>query len=227
MDETRRLERNARRRRSLVAWAASLAIHAAFFGLLFSVKSSLPSINPGLAVSIRIAQDTGAPRRSRAVSASRSAVRPAARPTDEGALSDASSADEAKKAEAPRPIADASGDSRADGPSGLSEALPGSIGGIASGGESVAALAERVGSAIEARKTYPETARRRGAEGIVALKLRVAGDGRLLVAKLVASSGSTLLDRAALDLAASVFPVDNIVGRELELSLSVRYELKR
>jgi outer membrane biosynthesis protein TonB len=47
------------------------------------------------------------------------------------------------------------------------------------------------------------------------------------VAKLVASSGSTLLDRAALDLAASVFPVDNIVGRELELSLSVRYELKR
>jgi len=92
--------------------------------------------------------------------------------------------------------------------------------------ESVAALAERVGSAIEARKTYPEAARRRGTEGVVALGLRVAEDGRLLAAKLAASSGSTLLDRSALDLASSVFPVDNLARRELELVVSVRYELK-
>jgi TonB family protein len=100
-------------------------------------------------------------------------------------------------------------------------------GGSASTGGEVVTLAALVGRAIEARKTYPEAARRRGAEGIVALILRVAVDGRLLAAKLAASSGSTLLDRAALDLASSVFPVDNIAGRELELSLSVRYELKR
>ncbi len=83
-----------------------------------------------------------------------------------------------------------------------------------------------VSAAIEARKTYPEAARRRGAEGLVRLTLRVSGDGRLIAAKLASSSGSTLLDRAALDLASSVFPVDNIARKELELVMAVAYSLK-
>ena len=62
-------------------------------------------------------------------------------------------------------------------------------------------------------------------EGLVRLKLRVSGDGRLIAAKIAASSGSTLLDRAALDLAFSVFPLDNIARRELDLVLAVRYSL--
>ncbi len=88
-----------------------------------------------------------------------------------------------------------------------------------------AELASRVSAAIEARKTYPEAARRRGAEGLVRLKLHVSGDGRLLAAKIAASSGSSLLDRAALALAYSVFPLDNIARRELDLVLAVRYSL--
>jgi protein TonB len=92
-------------------------------------------------------------------------------------------------------------------------------------GDSGAELAARVGAAFEARKTYPEAARRRGAEGVVRLRLRVSGDGRLLAAKLAASSGSSLLDRAALELASSVFPLDNTARRELEFVLAVRYSL--
>jgi len=92
-------------------------------------------------------------------------------------------------------------------------------------GDAVAELAARVGASIEARKTYPEAARRRGAEGLVRLMLSVSGDGRLIAARLAASSGSSLLDRAALDLASSVFPVDNLARRDLELVLAVRYSL--
>jgi protein TonB len=94
-----------------------------------------------------------------------------------------------------------------------------------SGGDAAAELAARVGAAIQARKAYPEAARRRGAEGVVRLKLRVSGDGRLVAARLAASSGSSLLDRAALDLASSVFPVDNPARRDFELVLAVKYSL--
>ena len=87
-------------------------------------------------------------------------------------------------------------------------------------------FAARVGAAIEARKTYPEAARRRGAEGVVRLRLRVSSDGRLVSARLAVSSGSSLLDRAALGLASSVFPLDNPARRELEFALAVRYSLE-
>jgi protein TonB len=86
-------------------------------------------------------------------------------------------------------------------------------------------FAARVGVAIEAHKTYPEAARRKGAQGVVRLRLRVAADGRLLAAKLASSSGSSLLDHAALELAASVFPQDNAARREFEFLLAVKYSL--
>ena len=90
-----------------------------------------------------------------------------------------------------------------------------------------AELASKVGRAMEERKSYPEAARRRGSEGTVRLRLRLSADGHLISAKLDGSSGSALLDRAALDLASSVFPLDNIMSREIELLLAVRYHLPR
>jgi TonB family protein len=80
---------------------------------------------------------------------------------------------------------------------------------------------------VEARKTYPEPARRRGTEGTARLMLRVAPDGSLSKASIASSSGSPLLDASALGLAASVFPVDNPTLRELEITISVRYALKK
>lgn len=99
------------------------------------------------------------------------------------------------------------------------------VGRVGAENDPAAILAARVGAAIEERKTYPEAARRRGSEGVVRLRLRLSSDGRLIAATLASSSGSSLLDLAALDLAASVFPLDNIVRKELELVLAVRYSL--
>lgn len=44
---------------------------------------------------------------------------------------------------------------------------------------------------------YPETARRRGWEGTVKLRLRIAPDGRVAAVEIVTSSGRSLLDDAA------------------------------
>ena len=117
----------------------------------------------------------------------------------------------------------------AAGEAAVAAASPGSDGALANAWaeeEPGAVFAARVGAAIEARKTYPEAARRRGAEGVVRLRLRVSPDGRLVSARLVAGSGSSLLDRAALGLASSVFPLDNPARRELEFALAVRYSLE-
>ncbi len=89
-----------------------------------------------------------------------------------------------------------------------------------------ALLAARIAAAVEEAKAYPEAARRRGTEGTVRLAFRVGPGGELLSSRVAASSGSTLLDRAALALLASVFPLANPAGRELALELSVRYSLK-
>jgi protein TonB len=88
------------------------------------------------------------------------------------------------------------------------------------------AFVARVGAALQARKTYPDAARRRGAEGVVRLKLRVSDDGRLVSATIASSSGSGLLDHAALELASSVFPQENQAQRELTFVLAVKYSLE-
>ena len=45
---------------------------------------------------------------------------------------------------------------------------------------------------------YPERARRAGAEGVASVRLRLAADGTVLQAELTRSTGSRLLDEAAL-----------------------------
>jgi protein TonB len=53
---------------------------------------------------------------------------------------------------------------------------------------------------IDAHLVYPESARRRGEQGAVVLRLTLAHDGRVLDADLRHGSGSDVLDDAALDL---------------------------
>ncbi|HEY4044904.1 MAG TPA: energy transducer TonB [Rhodopila sp.] len=50
---------------------------------------------------------------------------------------------------------------------------------------------------LASRKNYPEAARRRGEEGNVTLRFKVAGDGTVLDVALVTGSGSPILDAAA------------------------------
>jgi TonB family protein len=267
MEENRLLARKDARRRVLIAWAASLAIHAAFFALLFSLSSIPPGDPPRLTISLQGAQAEASadgarePRSARTPSSASALVRAgtaaigpsamrdtaggkaveqnAAQATSENLRGAAIGREDAETQSGPpgEPAGAAAnagsvGATARGGTDGALSSAAGSAGGgvalagALSGDDAVTALAARVNTAIEARKSYPEAARRRGTEGLVRLRLSIAKDGSLIAAKLAASSGSSLLDRAALDLASSVFPVDNLSRRELDLAISVHYGLK-
>jgi TonB family protein len=87
-------------------------------------------------------------------------------------------------------------------------------------------LLDGVRSRMAAGLAYPEAARARGISGTTLVDLKVGPKGALLEAKVAASSGSALLDRASLDLARSVFPTDNPAEAEVELSIAVIYKLE-
>ena len=71
---------------------------------------------------------------------------------------------------------------------------------------------------------YPEAARRRGVQGTVGLKVIMDGDGRITEALVSQTSGSSLLDRAAVHTAlATPGPLVG-PGRRLELSIRVSFE---
>lgn len=75
----------------------------------------------------------------------------------------------------------------------------------------IAALNRR----LEHHRRYPLQARRRGIEGRVGLRFSVAPDGRLIGAHVARTSGSSLLDRAALRTLDDCFPLDPPTARML------------
>ena len=209
MDESRRTERKAFRRRSLVALASSLTLHGALFALLIFL---IPTGGSGASASLAVSLGGGGgamPGGASVETAHRTAdgaplapASPDRSAVDGNALADAVGtggplAEEDKGASADRsasPIAEGA-PSGSDGaaiepapvgtrggrPGGLGEDGGGDSGGAAPGaaagakdGDPAAALAARVLAAVEARKAYPEPARRRGTEGTVRLKFSVA-----------------------------------------------------
>jgi protein TonB len=88
------------------------------------------------------------------------------------------------------------------------------------------ALSTSLGAWIESNKIYPDAARRRGTKGLVRIALTVEADGRLASLRPVASSGSSLLDQAALELLRSAFPLLAGPGRKIDVVLAIRYDLK-
>jgi TonB family protein len=98
-------------------------------------------------------------------------------------------------------------------------------GGAASSGDRALALLDSVQARMAAGLAYPESARLRSTGGKVRLRLRVNSAGDLADNKVVESSGSAILDRAALDLARSAFPTENPAGEEVELEIAVEYKL--
>ncbi|MDR1505514.1 MAG: energy transducer TonB, partial [Treponema sp.] len=88
-------------------------------------------------------------------------------------------------------------------------------------------LRELLRSRIEKNLVYPPLARRRNIEGKVGCVLRIGGDGRLLQNNISHSSGSAILDRAALELFAGIFPLTEIRSdRTATVTISVEYRLK-
>ena len=82
---------------------------------------------------------------------------------------------------------------------------------------------------ISSRKTYPDEALRRGEEGRVAIRFTVDRSGRVLEAAIVGSSGSALLDRAALALLrqASLPPFPAAMAQApITITTALRYSLR-
>jgi protein TonB len=60
---------------------------------------------------------------------------------------------------------------------------------------------------ISSRLVYPKIARQRNIEGTVAISLDVEQNGALSAVRVTGTSGSTILDRAALSLVKNIFPI--------------------
>lgn len=86
-------------------------------------------------------------------------------------------------------------------------------------------LLDSVQARMAASLAYPESARLRGAAGTVVLALKVDAGGVLAEGRVAASSGSAILDKAALDLAASSLPLPNPAAAPVELEIRVVYRL--
>ena len=87
-----------------------------------------------------------------------------------------------------------------------------------------------LGAWLQAHKTYPEEAKRRGDEGRAIVRFTVDHDGHVLAVHLVSSTGSTLLDAAVeqllRDARLPAFP-PSMTQAEVTVSLQIRYSLER
>jgi protein TonB len=75
---------------------------------------------------------------------------------------------------------------------------------------------------------YPDAARARGEQGTVRLALTIDRGGHVVSARIIASSGSSLLDQAALEMArhASGRPLPPEMGSSVSLIVPVRYSIR-
>ena len=82
---------------------------------------------------------------------------------------------------------------------------------------------------LSAAKTYPDEARRRAEEGRVTIRFTVDRSGRVLDATIIGSSGSQLLDQAALALlrqaSLPAFPV-SMMQAQMTITTALRYSLR-
>ncbi|HPS44715.1 MAG TPA: TonB family protein [Treponemataceae bacterium] len=87
------------------------------------------------------------------------------------------------------------------------------------------AFAYWLDSAIRARLSYPERARARNAEGTVVVALTVPADGSRCDALVAKTSGSAILDRAAVELIRSLFPAKIAPGRTFSAPVRICFTL--
>jgi protein TonB len=91
-------------------------------------------------------------------------------------------------------------------------------------GPSVDQRLAEIARRIQRASRYPAIARERGVSGEALVGFEVGGDGRPSRLKLVVSSGSGALDRAALDAVERAAPLPFVYGR---VTAPVRFSLSR
>lgn len=86
----------------------------------------------------------------------------------------------------------------------------------------VAELRER----IIHKKMYPQAARRRNIEGVVLVFLELDAGGQPVELRIIQSSGSRILDNAALSLIEKVIPFEHGLDGTLSVEIPIRYDLE-
>jgi protein TonB len=82
---------------------------------------------------------------------------------------------------------------------------------------------ETIRERVQAAVAYPQTARERGIEGVARIQFRIAPNGRAAEIATVASSGSELLDSAALEAARNARELPQLYGW---VRIPVRFSLR-
>lgn len=151
------------------------------------------------------------------------------RASDASVTNDATSAPDIPVTPESATSAGTAGASGADGIAGTADTddIHGGI--YADGGDSIGtaqrAFANWLDSAIRARLSYPERARARNAEGTVVVALTVPADGSRCDALVAKTSGSAILDRAAVELIRSLFPAKIAPGRTFSAPVRICFTL--
>jgi periplasmic protein TonB len=101
--------------------------------------------------------------------------------------------------------------------------VPASQAAISPGWQSV------LGAWLQAHKTYPDEARRRGDQGRATVRFTVDHDGRVLTLQILSSTGSTILDAAVEHLLRDArlppFP-PGMDQAQVTVTLQIRYALE-
>lgn len=246
-DARRIEEKKAARRRAFSAGVASLAIHAVVFATLGIFSTPTPAAVGTDMISVDLSASVGgnsaAGGKGHSAPASTDTAEPKRGPPTPSSMTGAPrseiESDRIVEWATPVGVSDQSpilqggegaftaegsigGEEREAGQGGGGQSSPAGVLDLAGEAKAIGA---RIVAEVEARKTYPEGARRRGTQGVVRLHLSVASDGALGQARVEESSGSPLLDKAALELVEKVFPVGNPSRRELDFTISVNYSL--
>ncbi|MDR0662828.1 MAG: energy transducer TonB [Spirochaetaceae bacterium] len=83
-----------------------------------------------------------------------------------------------------------------------------------------------ISSLISQNLLYPQMARRRNIEGVVRLQFVIGKDGSLVSARVDRSSGSSILDKAAVSLIEKICPIKgSAIKRSMSLHININYEL--
>ena len=83
-----------------------------------------------------------------------------------------------------------------------------------------------ISTLIRQNLLYPQMARRRNIEGVVGVYFEIGIDGGLVSVRVNHSSGSSILDRAAVSLIEKICPIKSgAIGRSMALNININYEL--
>jgi protein TonB len=80
---------------------------------------------------------------------------------------------------------------------------------------------------IDKNLAYPPMARRRNIQGVVGVYFEIGENGELVSVAVNHSSGSSILDNAAVTLVKKIRPRENIAIKKLSLSVNIDYKLTK